>query len=415
MALIEAAIGGLCAVCISFLVGLIIGWTWKPRWEWFWRDVPIFNSAADSSNLAIPASLSTKDLGLSSAPCLNSSGPATFPSWVIGERDTKTTPLPASKNDDCSKSQLNEGQPNVVKEEDLQYLIQLVKMKGGGPPWIHMMHRVMPNMSYQAWWRDPKNGPCQYRSRTVFENAAPELVRDFFWDDEFRPKWDNMLASSTTIEECPNTGNMVVQWIRKFPIFCSDREYIISRRIWELGRSFYCVTMGVPYASISSRNGTKRVDLYYSSWCIRAVESRSGDGQMTACEVLLFHHEDMGIPRELAKLGIRQGMWGAVKKIEPGLRTYQKERSSGAPLSPSVLMAQITTKINVESLISTGCTRNLSEEEVSTADKPPGRNIPKLIIFGAAVILACSLDRGLLTKVFTFGAARSFANMGRRL
>lgn len=101
MALIEAAIGGLCAVCISFLVGLIIGWTWKPRWEWFWRDVPIFNSAADSSNLAIPASLSTKDLGLSSAPCLNSSGPATFPSWVIGERDTKTTPLPASKNDDC--------------------------------------------------------------------------------------------------------------------------------------------------------------------------------------------------------------------------------------------------------------------------------------------------------------------------
>lgn len=55
-----------------------------------------------------------------------------------------------------SKSQLNEGQPNVVKEEDLQYLIQLVKMKGGGPPWIHMMHRVMPNMSYQAWWRDPK-------------------------------------------------------------------------------------------------------------------------------------------------------------------------------------------------------------------------------------------------------------------
>jgi len=28
----------------------------------------------------------------------------------------------------------------------------------------------------------------------------------------------------------------------QFPFFCSDREYIIGRRIWESGRTFYCVT-----------------------------------------------------------------------------------------------------------------------------------------------------------------------------
>lgn len=28
----------------------------------------------------------------------------------------------------------------------------------------------------------------------------------------------------------------------QFPFFCSDREYIIGRRIWESGKAYYCVT-----------------------------------------------------------------------------------------------------------------------------------------------------------------------------
>lgn len=81
------------------------------------------------------------------------------------------------------------------------------------------------------------------------------------------------------------------------------------------------------------------------------MESRRGtDGQLTASEVLLFHHEDMGIPREIAKLGVRHGMWGTVKKIELGLRAYQKERASLIPLSRPASLAQINTKINTEYL-----------------------------------------------------------------
>lgn len=60
-----------------------------------------------------------------------------------------------------------------------------------------------------------KSGPPQYCSRTVYENATPELVRDFFWDDDFRLKWDNMLTHASILEECPTTGIMVVHWIRK--------------------------------------------------------------------------------------------------------------------------------------------------------------------------------------------------------
>ena len=49
----------------------------------------------------------------------------------------------------------------------------------------------------------------------MFEDATPELVREFFWDDEFRMKWDDMLVSASSLEECSTTGAMVVQWVRK--------------------------------------------------------------------------------------------------------------------------------------------------------------------------------------------------------
>lgn len=49
----------------------------------------------------------------------------------------------------------------------------------------------------------------------MFEDATPEMVRDFFWDDEFRSKWDDMLLYSSTLEVCKDTGTMVVQWVRK--------------------------------------------------------------------------------------------------------------------------------------------------------------------------------------------------------
>jgi hypothetical protein len=81
-----------------------------------------------------------------------------------------------------------------------------------------------------------------YCSRTIFEDATPELVRDFFWDDEFRLKWDPMLAYFKILEEFPQNGTMIIHWIKKFPFFCSDREYIFGRRIWESGKTYYCVT-----------------------------------------------------------------------------------------------------------------------------------------------------------------------------
>ncbi|KAB5531585.1 hypothetical protein DKX38_018255 [Salix brachista] len=487
-------VGFLGLLWISFLIGLVIAWSWKPKWV-----------TRESDKLTLCAS-KILDSSFPSSPCRALMSPlksfGSFSkwnsflvrssnceaSWVVDNNNNNLvhqnlSPVPPTEYEDCRMvsngklesvqildldeagnrksripctdsfqfsndvmlydlSQLNEEHSNVaslVTEEDLKHLNQLVEVKDGGPTWIHMMDRSTPTMRYEAWRRDPKNGPPQYRSSTVFEDASPEIVRDFFWDDDFRPKWDDMLAYSAILDECSITGTMLVHWIRKFPFFCSDREYIIGRRIWESGRSYFCVTKGVPCSSVPRQDKPRRVDLYYSSWFSLpehwtiacpvkrivtnsyihlnytwSVESKRGEGQLTACEVLLFHHEDMGIPWEIAKLGVRQGMWGTVKKIEPGLRAYQKARASGAALSQPAFMAQINTKINPELLRSLGFNENLSENEAATAsEKSLGLNIPKLLIFGGAIILACSFDRGLLTKGFIFNVGRRFGNMGK--
>ncbi|CAN1779338.1 hypothetical protein LINPERHAP1_LOCUS14715 [Linum perenne] len=328
---------------IAVIIGVLVGWSWKPKWAVL---------SAQSSVLQSPASSSFKLLQF----------PSSFIPWVSGDDVNRpNSSFADSPPTVSSDSSSGKGKTSIVSTDDLEYLSKLVEVKDGGPSWIQMMDRSTPTMSYQAWRRD-----------------------------------------------------------LEFPFFCSDREYIIGRRIWESDRTYYCVTKGVPCTSVPRRNKPRRVDLYYSSWCIRAVESKRGNGQMTACEVLLFHYEDMGIPWEIAKLGVRQGMWGAVKKIEPGLRKYQKEREAGAPLSPCATMAQIITKVSpdyLESLDSSSGRDTSDSTEVETSDsseKAQRTCIPRILVVGGAIALACTLDKGLLTKAVIFGVGRRFAKIGKR-
>ncbi|KAL9312803.1 hypothetical protein ACSQ67_018255 [Phaseolus vulgaris] len=416
----------LSPLCAAFFVGVIVGWLWKPKWARLGKE-KLTTSLVKSLDFASPSSASSPSKSVVStikscysSPCLSSikmqrPNPESLALKKGTEKKTSSSSSPVKFASSVSSPKAIEETPDAVTIRDLHHLWLLVEEKDGSLPWIQMMDRSTPTMCYKAWHREPKDGPPQYRSSTIFEDATPEMVRDLFWDDEFRPRWDDMLASSSIIEECPTTGTMKVQWIRKFPFFCKDREYIIGRRIWESGRHYYCVTKGIDCPSIPKRDKPRRVDVYYSSWCIRAVESKRGTGQLTACEVLLFHHEEMGIPWEIAKLGVRKGMWGTVQKIEPGLRAYQEARTSGAALSHSAFMAQVNTKISPEDLQTVGANDNSEEEEsVTSYQKPQGVNIPKMLVIGGAVALACSLDRGLVTKYLLFGVARRFANIGKR-
>ncbi|KAJ4781401.1 Polyketide cyclase/dehydrase and lipid transport superfamily protein [Rhynchospora pubera] len=379
-------------IWLAVFIGLLVGWTWKPDWA-----VEFLNRNGGGSE--------KKVLVL---------GPETLPTWRFlpkcdfwKQREEKTeSRLEEDKND----------RKLAVTGADFLHLYRLVEETDEGPTWQHMMDRSLPNMSYQAWRREPENSPTQYRSSTIFENATPEQVRDFFWDDEFRisNKWDDMLIHYQILEECRTTGTMIVHWVRKFPFFCSDREYIIGRRIWNLEGTYYCVTKAVPCSAIQRRNKPRRVDVYFSSWCIRAVESRRSGGQKTACEVMLFHYEDMGIPKEIAKLGIRQGMWGCVKRIEPGLRAYQL---ACLPSRPDPL-SQINTKIKQDYITTFENARYLEEDVMTEGSESedgeskgkagPVQKLPKILLIGGAMVLACSLDQGLLTKAVIFGVARRF-------
>nr|GMC68313.1 stAR-related lipid transfer protein 7, mitochondrial-like isoform X1 [Ipomoea batatas] len=196
-------------VCIAFLLGVFVGWNWKPKWA---RSLCLWNSNFDFSAPFKPHSLSS------------------VVDYSVSEKDQIVLP-PDDTPESSSSLQDKNKEIGIVTDVDLEHLYHLVGRKDGGPPWKHMMDRSTPTMSYQAWQRDPETGPPQYCSRTVYEDATPELLRDFFWDDEFRFKWDDMIVHASTIEECPITGTMVVHWVRKvrrYPMSLNLCNYFLS-------------------------------------------------------------------------------------------------------------------------------------------------------------------------------------------
>ncbi|KAK6914046.1 START domain [Dillenia turbinata] len=426
-AVIEAFVDILvCAVPIwvAVMIGLVIGWSWRPRWtglvvlglrskfRFIWTAPPGFGARrlwlafTALSAFSVLRTLWTnfkdkrrKETSQESAPVVPATTEirtAEIDGDIVGDRGNRTLEI-----------------QDVVTESDLEHLLQLVGGKVGDMAWQSMMDRTTSNMAYQAWRNESESGPIMLRSRTVFEDATPELVRDFFWDDEFRPKWDPMLTYFKILEECPHTGTMIVHWIKKFPFFCSDREYIIGRRIWEAGRTYYCVTKAVPYTSLQKRDKPRRVEVYFSSWIIKPVESLKGDGQLTACEVTLLHYEDMGIPKDVAKLGLRHGMWGTVKKLHSGFRAYQLARKSEAQLSRCALMARITTKLSFDGS-SDSIEPPSGEEETSAGltcrrQRKQGGIDWKWIVIGGTLAVVCGLHTGAIGKVVLLGAGQRMA------
>ncbi|XP_072957805.1 uncharacterized protein [Typha angustifolia] len=428
-AVVEMAIDVLlCAVPIwvAVMIGLAIGWSWRPRWtglvflgfrskmRFLWTAAPpglgarrLWFAFTALSAFSVCRRLWSrfKGKGGEESAAAREGG---------AEESAASHSPPVDGGGGSSSNGTLEGENDVVTGKDLEHLLYLLDGKVGDGAWQHQMERTTHNMLYQAWRHEPEVGPIIYRSRTVFEDATPELVRDFFWDDDFRLKWDAMLVYFKILEEFPENGAMIVHWIKKFPFFCSDREYIIGRRIWESGKTYYCVTKGVPYPSLRKNEKPRRVELYFSSWRIRAVESQKQDGQLSACEVTLVHYEDMGIPKDVAKVGVRHGMWGAVKKLQSGMRAYQLRRKTENTLSRSALMAQITTKVPTDGTLNLLDPEPSSAEEATTEEderkvlEHPGVDW-RWFVLGGTVAVVCGLHTGLIGKALLFGAARRIA------
>lgn len=141
-----------------------------------------------------------------------------------------------------------------------------------------------------------------------------------------------------------------------------------------------------------------------------------GNGTLTACEVMLFHHEDMGIQRDLAKLGIRQGMWGCVKKMEPGIKLYQAKRKQGMVPSKSALFANIYTKVpsNFVETLTSPPSESADVAIIQLPEKPSKSGYMRWLVVGGAVALACGVDKGAVGKVLIFGMARRFGRISQK-
>ncbi|XP_078436780.1 uncharacterized protein LOC144707516 [Wolffia australiana] len=410
----------LCVVLVwlAVMIGLVIGWSWRPRWAglvflglgsrvrfaWLW-SLPL-GFGAHRLWLAFTA-LSAFSLCRSFWAKFKRKEESSSAILVISDVPAGSEIVPSAEIQEESCGSESEQLRDSVTEKDLDHFLLLLDNNNGAAVWHHMMERTTPNMTYQAWRYEPEGGPVVYRSRTVFEDANPELVRDFFWDDDFRLKWDHMLSHFELLKEFPCTGISVVHWIKKFPFFCSDREYIIGRRIWESGDAYYCVTKGIEYPWLQKKDKPRRVDLYFSSWRVRAVPSSKQDGNAGACEVTLVHYEDMGIPKDVAKIGVRHGMWGAVKKLQSGLRSYQINRKNELTLSRSAQLAHYTTKIPISApFIAT----NVDGTDLAASVTIKRHGIDwKWVAVGGAVAVVCGVQTGVIGKALVLGVARRLA------
>lgn len=142
------------------------------------------------------------------------------------------------------------------------------------------------------------------------------------------------------------------------------------------------------------------------------MESRKGDGQLCACEVTLLHYEDMGIPKDVAKLGVRHGMWGAVKKLHSGMRAYQNARKTDGTLSRCALMASKTTKISSDRNMHSSEPASWKEEKGKAISNTPqkGRGIDwKWVAVGGTVALVLGVHSGAVGRALLLGAGHRFA------
>eukprot|EP00271_Cylindrocystis_brebissonii_P007763 TRINITY_DN21445_c0_g1_i1.p1 TRINITY_DN21445_c0_g1~~TRINITY_DN21445_c0_g1_i1.p1 ORF type:complete len:318 (+),score=66.77 TRINITY_DN21445_c0_g1_i1:110-955(+) len=185
------------------------------------------------------------------------------------------------------------------------------------------MDRSTETLSYAAWSADISISSTQYRTKMVLQNCSPETARDFLLDDNHRREWDDARVSSTTLEDWNESGCQVAQWVRKFPLFLRDREYVVARRIWSLQeRTYHCISKLTTHPAAPRKPSPWRVEGFSSRWTIRACEGAGGGGAMTACEIVNFHQEESGLSRNIAKMAVSRGMWAYVQKVEVAIRQY---------------------------------------------------------------------------------------------
>ncbi|KAB2081280.1 hypothetical protein ES319_A05G121300v1 [Gossypium barbadense] len=231
--------------------------------------------------------------------------------------------------------------PEIVSDSDLKFLIDNLDEKlDEDEKWETVIDKKTNSLSYKAKCCRPKNKPLKYLSTTVFEGCSPELLRDFYMDNDYRKQWDKTVIDHVQLQMNTTNGIEIGCTIKKFPLL-TPREYVLAWRLWEgKDRTFYCFIKECEHPSAPRRKKYVRVGYFRSGWQIRKVPGRD------ASEIRMFHQEDAGLNVEMAKLAFAKGIWSYVCKMDNALRKYAV--ISHPLTSPSVSSSTLIQKVPPE-------------------------------------------------------------------
>ncbi|CAI0409964.1 unnamed protein product [Linum tenue] len=128
----------------------------------------------------------------------------------------------------------------LVSEADLKFLVKNLDEIDESESWEAVIDKRNNLLHYNAKCCKPKNAPVKYLSVTVFENCTPELLRDFYMDNNYRKQWDKTVVEHEQLQLDRSNGTEIGRTIKKFPLL-TPREYILAWRLWEGNdKTYYC-------------------------------------------------------------------------------------------------------------------------------------------------------------------------------
>ncbi|KAK8506788.1 hypothetical protein V6N13_054982 [Hibiscus sabdariffa] len=236
--------------------------------------------------------------------------------------------LPSSPN---SRSRI----PEIVNNSDLKFLIDNLDEKcNEEEKWENVIDKKNNFLSYRAKCCKPKDRPLKYVSTTIFESCSPDLLRDFYMDNDYRKQWDKTVIDHMQLQVDTTTGIEIGRTVKKFPLL-TPREYILAWRLWEgKDKSFYCFIKECDHPSAPRQKKYVRVEYF------RSVPGRD------ASEIRMFHQEDAGLNVEMAKLAFARGIWSYLCKMDNALHNYST--TSHLPTGSSVSAVTLIRKVPPE-------------------------------------------------------------------
>ncbi|XP_047318769.1 uncharacterized protein LOC124922088 [Impatiens glandulifera] len=319
---------------------------------------------------------------------------------------SNSTVASSSSMEDCS-TRVSE----LIPDSDLTSLIDILDDKfNEDVKWVNLINRKNNSVAYEAKCCKPKDGPMKYLSLTILDNCSPEMLQDFYMNNDYRKQWDKTFIDHHQLQ-LDKSGTEICQMIKKFPLL-TPREYIIAWRTWKTeDGTFYCISKECEHPMAPIQKKYVRVKCFRSGWRISKVPGRN------ASEIKLIHQEDAGLNPEMAKLAFTKGIWDYICKMDNAFRKYNENLSritSTEVLTPPPTATTLKTSTEVLTPPPTATTLKTSTERVVVKKRklvdgdscvdggpPTKKSLANVLILLGGVCVVCCSQSNLGAKVAT--------------